>query len=304
MVRKMQLLVDSLKGEFNMANVKKIHTGCKFYRYEEGRDEPIIVRVKNIDYDDNTIKLIGENSTVFKMKYSEFTSQYKMLSPDGIIIIANVSLSDNDDDVIVALNRFPKNREELKASDNVPYVVCRQMCADVFNMNPDEAMIGASVSQETCPSNVNFMLMLAASKINYKKPIAVYLDDTLDVILSLFDNRIFDDTLKKLHEKYINVKGSCSSLKELLEVNNFMYDFRKCFNIVEIPFSVNEDYEGLNEQNIAYLNNELKVQITQTYVVRYARDIDTSKFTRKFILAAAAQDKYSKVYIVGYDTLG
>ena len=286
-----------------MGKITKVHTGCKFYKYEENSDKVIIVRVKNVDYDSNMVKLINEDNTISKMKYSDLTSQFKMLSPDGLIIIANVKLNNNDDDVIVAMNRFPKNKVALKESDNMPYVVCRQMCADIFNMNPDEAMIGVCVSQDTCPANVDFRLMIAASKILYTKPIAVYLDDTLDGILSLFNNKIFDDTLQKLHKKYINVKGSCSSLKELLEVNNFMYDFRKCFNIMEIPFSVDEDYEGLNEQNIEYLIKELGVQITQTYVIRYSRDINLHEFKRKYILAAPAQDNYSKVYIVGYDTL-
>ena len=72
---------------------------------------------------------------------------------------------------------------------------------------------------------------------------------------------------------------------------------------MQIPFSVDEDYEGLNEQNIEYLNKELNVQITQTYGVRYSRDINLHEFKRKFILVAPAQDNYSKVYIVGYDTL-
>ena len=54
-----------------MGKITKVHTGCKFYKYEENSDQVTIVRVKNVDYDSNMVKLINEDNSISKMKYSD-----------------------------------------------------------------------------------------------------------------------------------------------------------------------------------------------------------------------------------------
>ena len=283
-------------------NNKKIYTGSKFFRYIDGIVEPEIIRIRNIDYDKNLVKYYDSEGDKKKISYDFLIKNYKMLSPDGLINFSIVNVNE-DKDIIVALKPFPKSTDELNNMDNIPYAVCRQMAADVFsnNFNPDNIIIGVSMSKDTCPANVDFNLMMACTGLIYNRMVAVYLDDTLDTILGLFDNSIFDKAFEELYEKMSYIPGMCKTLKELLHTNRFMYDFRKCFKIVEIPFTIDEKTEGLSDENIRYLQNELKINIVETYVVRYSRDIDLRQIKRDYILATSAQDEYSDVYIVGYD---
>ena len=80
-----------------------------------------------------------------------------------------------------------------------------------------------------------------------------------------------------------------------------MYDFRCLFNIKEVPFHIDEESESLSAENVAYLSSELNINILETYVLKYAKDIDLNSITRNYILVTSAQDMYNGVYIVGYD---
>lgn len=282
--------------------IHKIYTGSKFYRYNEGSSEPEIIRIRNIDYDNRSVKYFDLNNNKCKMSYDNLTNNFKMLAPDGLISFSSVQVNDNPD-VIVAFKVFPKKDEDWNKMNNLPDVVCRQMVVDFFanNINPDDIILGVSVSQDTCPANISFDLLFACTEVHFTKMVAVYLDDTLDVILSLFDNSKFDTIFEELEKRYPDTKGIVNSLEVLLRSNNFMYDFRKCFGIIEIPFKVDEDSEALSAGNIDYLSKELKVNILETYLIRYDRTIDISKIRRDHVLVSSTQEEFNKVYIVGYD---
>ena len=288
-------------------NIHKIYTGSKFYRYIDGQDDPEVIRIRNIDYDKNLVKFMNSNNDKMKMSYDILSKNYKMLAPDGLISFSCVQVNENPD-VIIALKPFPKTEEDYAKMNNLPYAICRQMVTDFFaNTGPsiefEDAILGVSVSQDTCPANIDFNLMLACSSLDFTKMVAVYLDDTLEDILSLFDNSRFDAVFEELSKRYPNIKGIVNSLEVLMRANDFMYDFRKCFKIVEIPFAVNEETEGLSKENIDYLSRELKVNIVETYIIRYSRTIDLSKIKRDYILASSAQEEHKHVYLVGYDKI-
>lgn len=285
----------------------KIYSGSKFYRYLDGQDHPDIIRLLNIDYDKGIVKFLDSEGNKSKNTYDYISKNFKMLAPDGLIVVSHVNMPDGNQDVIVALKAFPKSDEEWNTVSDMPYAICRQMSADVFGSTFDveNPIIGISISQDSCPANVDYRVMLACTGLNYSRMIAVYLDDTLDKILSLFDNKIFDKVFETIiHPRWGDTKGCCRSLEELLRMNNFMYDFRKCFGIKELPFEITEDdvkSEQLDELNTNFLENELKVNIAETYLIEYSRDIDFSKFKRKYVLVSSADNGFSKVYIVGYD---
>lgn len=287
--------------------IPKIYSGSKFYRYLDGQDHPDIIRLLNVDYDKGIIKYLNDKGEKKKDSYTFITKNFKMLAPDGLINFSHVTMTEGNEDIIVALKAFPKTDEEWNNMSNMPYAICRQMVADVFasSFNPDDPIIGVSISQDSCPANVDFNLMLACTGLKYSRMVAVYLDDTLDIILSLFDNRIFDNVFETvIYPRWQDTKGACQSLKELLRTNNFMYDFRKCFGVKEVPFEITKDdvkSEQLDELNTNFLASELKTTITETYLIRYARDIDFSKFKRKYVLVSSADNGFSEVFIVGYD---
>lgn len=285
----------------------KIYSGIKFYRYLDGQDHPEIIRLLNIDYDKGIVKYLDSNGEKKKDSYTFITKNFKMLAPDGLISLNHVTMPDGNEDVIVALKPFPKTDAEWGCMTDMPYAICRQMSADVFSnsFDPENPIIGVSISQDTCPANVDFNVMLACTGLKYSRMIAIYLDDTLERILSLFNNKIFDKVFETvIYPRWQDTKGACKSLKELLHTNNFMYDFRKCFGIKEVPYVITEDdikSEQLDELNTNFLANDLKTTITETYLIRYTRDIDFSKFKRKYVLVSSADNGFSEVFIVGYD---
>ena len=207
-------------------------------------------------------------------------------------------------DVVVVLKSFP-------IEDDLPYAVCRQSISDFFTNNLRKSEIatyvGVCVSRDTCPSNIDFKDVLSCNGIAENMPVAVYIDDSLEDILSLFRQKKYDTVLRNLEIVLKNnmrdniVLGCCKTLKELLENHNFMYDFRKCFKIMDLPFAIDEQSQELSIENIQFMSNELKVDIVRTYVIPYSKEIDLKSIKRNYTLAASAVDNYSKIYIVGYD---
>ena len=286
-----------------------IKIGSKFFKYIN--NELNVVRITRFEKEKDKITYLDKDNEKTIAKYSSFTNEYKMLKPDGIMMFSIVKIGKATDntasDVIVALQKFP-------SEDNIPYAVCRQGIYDFFTDITRKKYdmynimdIGISVSQDTCPANIDFRTVLSCDDIVYTKPVAVYLDDSLDTILGLFKTRKFDETIRN-YKNYcercfpnVKLNGVCQSLKELLEINNFMYDFRRCFDIIEVPFSIDEESEELSQENIVSLENKLKIKILETYPIKYTREIDLKSIKRDYVLVSSAQDKYSSVHIIGYD---
>lgn len=287
-----------------MNNISTIHAGSKFFTYIEGSDEPEIRRVYDIDEIKNKVKYFDKYNNRCSMQYTDLITNYKMLRADAIITFSIVEVGEVPD-VIVALKKVPFD-------DNIPYAICRQSIYDFFtnNMRKNDNVIyvGVCASQDTCPSDINFLDLLQCTDLKYNRPIVVYLDDTLDDILRLFNHKRYNNALRMLHQKsadYFEGKlalGYNDTLVNLLKNNNFMYDFRKCFGIIQLPFEINEDYEALSNENIVFLENELKVNIMETYLIRYTKEIDLKSIKRDYVLVSSAADDYSKIYIVGYDS--
>ena len=284
--------------------MKGVNPGSKFYKYDG--DNPVVVRIANIDESRNIIRYFDENGVKWKADITKFMERYTMLAPDAIISFAIVNINE-DRDVIVAAKRIYKYTEETTDNENLPNIICRQMMTDVFcpiepAVNPNRKIIGSSVSQTTCPANFSFEALLSCTGIESNLMISVYLDDTLDTILKFVPVKKYNEVFKDLNSKYEGYyEGLCKSINELLVDNKFMYDFRCLFNIKEVPFHIDEESESLSAENVAYLSSELNINILETYVLKYAKDIDLNSITRNYILVTSAQDMYNGVYIVGYD---
>lgn len=284
-------------------NGTKIFTGSKFFRYIDGEDHPEVIRITKVDEPMNNVKYITDDKIKMSMKLDKLLFEYKLLSPDGIINICLASVEDKID-VIVTFKNLKNN------IDDRPDVVCRQLIYDFFTNNMKKSdnvnYVGVSVSRDTCPSNINFDDVFLCNGIKDNIFIAVYLEDQIDGILSLFNHKKYDYALKMLSNNPPYADGRITlgfnpSLEELLKNNNFMYDFRKSYGIMELPFAIDPDKDGLSMQNILFMENELKVNIMETYVIKYSREINTREFNRRWLLAASAQDQFKNIYIVGYD---
>ena len=288
---------------------KRIIPGTKFFKYYEEKEEPEIIRIYKVSEGDKSIGYYDSENHKHDMKYNKLTEEYKMLRPDGVILFSIVELSPEINDVIVSLQSYSLEDKYNKA---LPFAICRQSVYDFFsNMataatDPNRFTVGISVNQDSCPADINFADLLTCGKLVSNVSISIYLDDTLDDILRFVKAKKYNEVLRTLKQVSLArnpevMGGYTESLRELLSTNNFMYDFRKCFNIMEIPFTVDEDSEELSVENIHYMENELKVNIMETYLIRYTKEIDLRTIKRDFKLVSSSADKYNKVYIVGYD---
>lgn len=289
--------------------------GAKFYKYNDGEEEPEVIRICKIDEIKKIIKVTDNHSNKKQISLDSLENEYRQLSPDGIINISIVK-NKNVSDVIVSLGRFIHNEHD----SNLPYAVCRQLIFDVFGNYAaaskkeydNRVYTGMSISQDTCPNNVNFKDVLLCDKLVENRSILVYRDDTLDDILDLVVTKKYDSVLRNLKELSKSTDlgtfnpgeipyGFVESFKELLEVNNFMYDFRKAFHIIEIPHPVDEKSEGLSMANILYLENKIKANILETYLIKYTREIDLRTIKRDYMLVSSAAEDFKTIYLVAFD---
>lgn len=248
-----------------------------------------------------------------KLLIKDIYEYYSLLKPVGYVCFNIVDLKDNMQDVIVSL--FKEDDKML----GVPYAVCRQCIMDFIyqQIDPKSEIVGISINQDTCPANVDFDVMLACDNIHTGYMVAVYMDYTLDKILSFIKVKQFDNVLYNNMMDYAKSKadkfgkyvykeilsndiynGYCKSLYSLLDTNNFMYDFYSAFNIYNFDFDLSErEGKSLNIDELETVCTMLCKNIVSTIIVKYNYDVDISNLSKDTILIA---DKHGNLYVVGY----
>lgn len=282
-------------------NYETIKVGDKFFNFKADQDEPTVIRIRSIDPNKDKVKYYN-TKTMDRgtMSLSKLCDSYTKLAADGTIIFSIVSLDETPSkDVIVSMGTV---------LDNGLQVVCRQCVYDVFSQcsNPLGKNIGISISRDTCPANIPFESFLGCKKIEYSKVVNIYMDDTLLDILNLIRTTKFDTVLRNIKSNFERrgeiVAGACETLYGLLSANQFMYDFRRCFGIEEIPFSIDYRDESLDSKNTKYFEeNIVNCRVERTYVVKFSHMIDFDSIKREYRLVTCAQDNHSQVFVVGFD---
>lgn len=312
--------------------MNKIIKNTRYYRWigNSTMEELVLVRIKN--QDTGTVMVTqGPDSGVKKtISFKELNEKYTKLIPDGYITFNIVTLGNNLKDVMVLVNR----KKDIDAGVGLPYAVCRQCVIDLFakQLSPDNVdYVGISISQDSCPADVQFENYLACESIKKSECIAFYIGDKLDNILYVLKNeKEYDQVLEELNESHCmylaqnnsliadiykkkdEVDGYCKSLRQLLKLNNFDYDLHMAFGIIplDLPFedSMNslavKDISGNYTLNIiskSVLNSILMVTIDKSLVVKFGKDIDLSAIKRRYCLVS---DKNNDVYLVAYTISG
>lgn len=300
-----------------MENVVNLFVGMKAYKWINENLE--VLRIVAIT--DNDIKLKKSSGENIRLSINELMTNYTILNPDGMIGISIVNIQDLED-VIVTLYR----RKEMDEKSPIPYCLCRQNVTDFFEnaINPKFNSCGLSVTLDTLPEGVSMESILACDGVNKQKSIAVYIDDTLDTILSLLKGtRDYDNVLYTLfldHLKYVSksrggtiyfeqmknssrLDGYCKTLKDLLIANNFMYDFMRGFNIY--PLTLNMDSVQSNttdmELFIKVLSDLLLKNISEVMILPYDKDIDLNGINHNYVLIS---DSKERLFIVAYKYTG
>lgn len=278
--------------------------GDRYYGARNGNVDDIeFIRIKRVK-NENCFVIQQDDGTEKKVDKSYFNNYIKLI-PDAKIFVAAVDLQNGLKDVVVALYRT----KDLEVKSPLPFAICRQsvynLFAEAIRMKGDNnRYIGISINQENCPVDVNFKMFLSCNGISFNTVISSYIGDTLDDILTLINKTSkYDDVLKIVNAKsneIPNLVGVCYTLKDLLKENDFMFDFYRAFGITKIDFKVKVDEQNHLELNLVEkLENILRVEIFNTYVVEYDRDtIDVSEIQGNYVIVL---DTDNKMYLIQYD---
>lgn len=286
----------------------KYPIGAYFFKYEN--DDLILLRLWKVkDKNRYIMKDIKEDKNVrlTKEQFETFT----MLEPDGLIVHVLASDPMQGIDTICMLYKL----EDIDNNVSVPYAVCRQNIIDPFEMllnnDPNKIYVGVSISRDTAPEGFDYPSVCTAAGIREQRIHFVYRDDSLDDILKFANQTIYNKGLKIIKDhmdeadnvKYIGFK---STYKELLEENDFMYDFRRAFGIIRINLDINTSIERWTDdgiykfdyKEIQVIESITKHQVIDPILIKYDRTIDLEEIKRHYIIF---EDANKRIYIMSYD---
>lgn len=281
--------------------------GAYFFKYEN--NELILLRLYKVK-DKNRYIFRDENNKKVQLNKDQFET-FSMLEPDGLIVHLLASDPNQGIDTLCLLYRL----KDINANINEPYAVCRQNIVDPFEMilnnDPNKTYVGVSISKDTAPEGFDYTSVCLAAGIRDQKLHFVYKDDSFEDIMSFVNEQMFDKALeiiKKHMDESDNMKfeGFKNTYRELLEENDFMYDFRRAFNIVRINLSIDKSIDRWTEDGIYNISNDevktiegiTKHQVIDPILIKYDKSIDLDEIKRSYILF---EDKEKELYIISYD---
>lgn len=283
--------------------------GAYYFKYEG--TELILLRLYKIKTKNRFILKDKNNNKIALTK--DQLDEFIMLEPDGIIVHVVASDPIQGNDTICLLYRM----EELNNGNNEPYAVCRQNIIDPFeilmNNDPNKTIVGVSISRDTTPEGFDFKASYMATGIKYQQINFIYKDDSFEDIMSYVNKEIFDKTLKIISnilkdDKDSNMKfvGCNNTYKELLIENDFMYDFRRAFNIVRFKFAIDKSIDRWTENDIYKISKEeikniesiTKHIVIEPILIKYDKTVDLSEIKRSYIVF---EDSNKEIYVISYD---
>ena len=290
----------------------------------EEKDEIIIYRIVSIK-NETDIVVQDDNGSKFSTTISKLKEDYKLLNPDGFlsfnIVYIDGGLGGRFDDVIVTLH----TREDMQSTSKIPTVICRQNINDLHasalklkSNGTDKDFFGMSISKETCPEDVPFESILSCDGLVKSIPVAVYIDDKFDDIMSIIKHKEFNKILESIFTEHVKkecegktllynrmiqlqtVDGFVKTLRELLVSNNFMYDFRRTFNILPLKnINISEEIDISNKNTLMMvLSDLLNINIVNIKVIKFAKDIDLTRLAYSYQLVS---DESEDIYLVLYE---
>lgn len=282
-----------------MSNVDKIAIGDKYYKVLDD-DSVDIFRVSGTAHDKIKISR-GINNKKVGLDYFK---DYTKINPDGFIFFNIVNMGPTEQegqDVLVTLNR----KDDIKKHNGLPYIGCRQNIFDLYSNptnNTNSTILAMSMTVDTVPEGSNYEDILACHSVDYFEKVSVYLEDTLDEIISLVDDiGKFDKVLWKMYNnmKDSEFTGLNKDLKSLLYTTHFEYDFKRAYDIHQVDFEIKIVDDGLTYESKILLEGIVKEEIIASYALPYDKEINLAAIERKYVLVSDVKDK---LYVVAYDS--
>lgn len=280
--------------------------GAYFFKYEN--EELILLRLYKVK-DKNRYLFRDKNNKKVMLNKEQYES-FTMLNPDGLIVHVLASDPNQGIDTLCMLYRM----DDIDKNIMEPYAVCRQNIVDPFEMllnsDPNKTYVGVSISKDTAPEGFDYMSVCAANGIRDQKVHFVYKDDTFEDIMSFVNHTIFDKALQiiKSHMDDFDImkfEGFKDTYKELLQENDFMYDFRRAFNIIRINFTIDKSVERwtdsiykISAEEIKTIEGITKHLVMAPVLVKYDKSINLEKIEKSYIVF---EDLDKGIYVISYD---
>lgn len=283
--------------------------GLKFYRYFDDSDIPTVVRLLEVVEEKKEYKVVDcSTKDEYGISFKELEEKWIKLNPDGLMAFTLVTAVDNQNeevpDIMVNLHIINKNGATIM---RMPYCSCRQAVIDIFALLQDQTryIAGMCMSQDTCPPELDFGSFLRYKKMTRHLEIAVYMDDHLNDILSLFKHRPFDQRLELIKSRdKTGIEGYQTNLYDFLHSNYFMYDFHIAFGIHELDFETfNFEDQNTNRVLTDYIISNKQEVPTKFYPVPFSKYLDLNDIKRKYILICPNSFKYPEgnITLLAYD---
>ena len=284
--------------------------GTKYQTYIN--DELVILRLFSVK--DGEYILLDDNNKKIKFNSEEELNKLVALTPDAVMNIMSTSTNDNHKDIFICLQKSDTILNS-NPSEIIPDLILRQ---DIYSYTKNwsgdnQIYVGDCIIKETAPSKQDYINLMSFDKILDSDTMALYIDDTMNEIKLLLDQKRFrkyNFTLLEIWNKcHMNAVGYCKDLIELMNSNSFITNFRMMFNILQLDFPIklanNFTDDGiitLNKKQINRLQLYLQKYITDISVLEYDKDIDISKIVRN--THTVVSDSNGKIFIINYKVVG
>ena len=128
------------------------------------------------------------------------------------------------------------------------------------------------------------------------------------VLYNLFADHIrykYKGKIKEYMAKEI-VDGYSKLLKNIMDDNEFMYEFYRGFGIFPVTFSITDEElskQHLNLANTITMSNLIMKKIQETFIVPFDKSIDLSKIERDYFLLMDSNDRLFIIVYVWYEEM-
>ena len=284
--------------------------GTKYQIYEG--DKLKVFRLIKINYKENeyTLKCEKEKKVV---NNEELRDKYIRLTPDASIGVM-VTKDNIGKNVIINVNKA----NDLAKNDKIPSIIIMQdIYSRIKNIQAQNVAATNKIYVSECyvkeimgQDETMLKDLLSYDEILFSIDAFLYIEDTVNDILEILQSGMdeINSALKEIKKKRCTSDlfiGYFDNLKDLLNFNDFMINYRYIFNITQVEFVVdignNKTEDGeiiLNNKQIKMIEDILRKYITDVHVIKYDKDIDISKIVTNTHLMIS--DKMGVIYLISY----
>lgn len=295
----------------------KRRIGTKYYRFTSTGDIEIIriIRNKNV----NTIIAVNDETYTGKIKPEDYITltpqdleKYRMLLPHAQMVACPVKTSDASnavEDVLFLVSKCIDRNEGIEFM--APDLVCRQIITDMYAIiGGHDDCLGLSATRKACPVNVDFDRLwktcVPIKDAKHTQFVSVYQTDTFDQLLGLLNTSTYDEMLKYYSDivyKGMGIKGVCSSVRELMEVNGFYYDFLSIFDIMPMPKVIIKKIDNnfiLYDMDLYRIEWAIKTKMSDVLITEFNYFVSDEKLQESSYSYIKIADSTGKIYVIQY----